>query len=353
MRRYAKKRSDRGLPPGTLVHVGEKKAERVRITIVDYDESHFLEKEAKTVEECFPFKDTPTVTWINIEGLHQVEIIEKIGDHFEIHPLLQEDILNTEQRPKAEDFENYIFIILKMIAYDEKKNEITSEQVSIVLGKNFVISFQERGGNVFDSVRERIKYGKGRIKKMGTDYLAYSLMDAIVDNYFAALETLGEKIEFLEEGLISSPTPRKLQSLHELKREMLSFRKLIWPLREAVSVLEREESPIIQETTRIYLRDIYENIIQAIDTVEILRDMLSGMLDIYLSSISNRMNEIMKVLTIISTIFIPLTFIAGVYGMNFKFMPELEMQWGYFMILSLMAAIGFLMVFYFRRKGWL
>jgi len=342
-----------GLPPGTLVQIEEKKAEKVKITIIDYDETQFQEKEVETVEECFPFKDKPSVTWINIDGVHQVEVIEKIGAHFGIHSLILEDIMHTVQRPKIEDFEDYIFVVVKMIYYDEKENEIKAEQVSIILGTNFVISFQEKEGDVFDHVRERIRRNKGRIRKMKPDYLAYALIDTIVDHYFIVLEKLGEKIEGMEEELVTNPTPETLQNIHTLKRELIFLRKSIWPLREVISVLERGESSLIDESTGIYLRDVYDHTIQVIDTVETFRDMVSGMLDIYLSSISNKMNEVMKVLTIIATIFIPLTFVAGLYGMNFKYIPELEWHWGYFAVLFLMVIIGFVMVLYFRNKKWL
>jgi magnesium transporter len=341
-----------GLPPGTLIHIGERKAEKTRITIIDYDEAQFEEKEAKKIEECFPFKDKPTVSWINIDGIHQVEIIEKLGSHFGLHPLLLEDILNTEQRPKMEDFGDYIFVVLKMLYYNGEKDEIEAEQVSLILGSNFVISFQEREGDVLDPVRERIRKGKGRIRKAGADYLAYALLDAIVDNCFLILETIGERIEDTEQQLATNPIPETLQLIRKLKKGMIILRKSIWPLREVVSGLERGESVLIHESTGAYLRDVYDHTIQVIDTVESFRDMVSGMLDIYLSSISNKMNEVMKVLTIFAVIFIPLTFVAGIYGMNFEFMPELGWQWGYPMILIVMASIAAGMLGYFRRKRW-
>jgi magnesium transporter len=342
-----------GLPPGTLVQVEEKKAEKAKISLIDYDEAQFQEKEAATIEECFPFKDKPSVTWINIDGVYQVEVIEKIGAHFGIHSLILEDIMHTVQRPKMEDFEDYIFLVVKMIYYDDKKNDIEAEQVSIILGTNFVISFQEKEGDVFDHVRERIRRNRGRIRKMKADYLAYALIDTIVDHYFIVLEKLGEKIEGMEDELVTNPTPVTLQTIHNLKRELIFLRKSIWPLREVISVLERGELSLIHESTGIYLRDVYDHTIQVIDTIETFRDMVSGMLDIYLSSISNKMNEVMKVLTIIATIFIPLTFVAGLYGMNFKYIPELEWHWGYFAVLFVMVIIGFGMVMYFRNKKWL
>ena len=349
-----KKRSKKaGLSPGTLIHIGEKKVEKARISIVYYDKDQLQEKEIKDIEESFSFKESTTVSWINIDGIHQVEIIEKIGKHFEIHPLILEDILNTGQRSKIEDMGDYLFLAFKMYEIDKKTREIFSEHVSLILGKNFVITFQEKIGDIFDPVRERIKKRGGRIRQRGSDYLAYALIDAVVDSYYVILEQLSEQIELLEDKLISIPSSETLQSIHTLKRELLLLRKSIWPLREVVSVLIREETTLIQESTGIYLRDVYDHTIQAIDTVETFRDMVSGMLDIYLSSISNRMNEVMKVLTIIATIFIPLTFLAGIYGMNFKYMPELEWSGGYFVVLLAMVIIGIGMVFYFKNKKWL
>jgi len=342
-----------GLPPGTLVHIGERKTEQAEITVIDYDLKNFEEKEAVKVEECFPFKDKPTVIWINIDGLQEVGIIEKIGVHFGIHPLVLEDILHTGQRPKAEDLGDYLFIVLRMLYHDEREDAMVGEQVSLLLGPNYVISFQEREGDIFNPIRKRIRNSKGHIRKGGADYLAYALLDAIVDNYFVILEKLGEKIESLEEELVTNPRPEILQAIHTLKRDLIFLRKSVWPLREVINGLERGESPLITEPTGIYLRDVYDHTIQVIDTIETYRDMVSGMLDIYLSSLSNRMNEVMKVLTIIATIFIPLTFIAGIYGMNFKYMPELEWHWGYFLVLLVMIIIIAFMVFHFKRKKWL
>ena len=354
IRRKIKRQSKTaGLPPGTLVHVGERKTEEVRITFMDYDEHDFQEKQVSNIEDCFPFKNTSTVTWINIDGLHNTEIIEKLGREFELHPLILEDILNTGQRPKFEDVDNYVFTVLNMLSYDEPNQTTQAEQVSLVLGANFVISFQESIGDVFEQIRDRIRNSKGRIRKMGSDYLTYALLDAIVDNYFLILEKFGEKIEYMEEGLVSEPTEKTLQQIHAIKREMVFLRKSVWPLRELINSLVRSESKLIKESTGIYLRDVYDHTIQVIDTVETFRDMVSGMLDIYLSSISNRMNAVMKVLTIIATIFIPLTFVAGIYGMNFKYMPELDCKWGYPIVLIVMAVAGGAMLIYFKRKKWL
>jgi magnesium transporter len=342
-----------GLPPGTMVHIGEKKVGRVRISIVDYDESQCHEKIVENVADCFPYKEKPTVTWINVDGVHDVEIIRGIGSHYDLHPLILEDIVNTHQRPKMEDYGDYLFVVLKMVSYDEEVGEIKVEQVSLVLGSNYVLSFQETEGDVFDPLRNRIRNAKGRVRNKGADYLAYALIDSVVDHYFNILEKLGERIESMEEELISSSTPETLQKIHSLKREMIFLRKSIWPLREAVGSLERGETPLIQESTSIFLRDVHDHTFQVIDTVETFRDMLSGMLDTYLSSLSNRMNEVMKVLTIIATIFIPLTFVAGIYGMNFQFMPELTWRWGYFVVIVVMVVISVVMIGYFRKKKWL
>lgn len=350
---FGKKRSKKaGLPPGTLVHIGEKKLAKPKITLLDYDENNFEEKEVKKVEECFPFKDTPTVTWINVDGLHETSVIEKLGQRFDFHPLILEDILNTDQRPKFEDFGDYAYIVLKVMYYNEKEERTTVEQVSFILGRNFVISFKENGGDVFNSVKEMIRKGKSRIRKMGADYLVYSLMDAIVDGYFIILEKFGEKIEAVEEKLVKSPKPEILNHIHYLKREMIVVRRAIWPLRDVVVGMGRGGSDLIKEKTQLFLRDIYDHTVQMIDTVETYRDVLSEMIDIYLSSISNRLNEVMKVLTIISTIFIPLTFVAGVYGMNFKYMPELNSPLGYPAILILMLTASIFMIAYFKKKNW-
>jgi len=350
---FGKRSIKAGLPPGTLMHVGAEKVEKVKITVLDYDEQHFEDKETESIDDCAPFRDKPTVTWINIDGIHQMDIIEKMGSCFGVHPLVLEDIVHTGQRPKIEDFGNYIYVVLKMLYRGNDEGEIEAEQVSMILSESFVITFQEKEGDVFDPIRQRIKQNKGRIRKMGADYLAYSLIDAIVDNYFVVLEKFGEHIESLEEELLTEPASRTLPEIHDLKRGALFLRKSVWPLREVISGLERGESSLFKKSTLIYLRDIYDHTIQIIDTIETSRDLLSGMLDTYLSITSNRMNEVMKVLTIIATIFIPLTFIAGIYGMNFKYMPELESRWAYPGVLLVMLAVGIVMLFYFRRKKWL
>jgi magnesium transporter len=360
MRSLVKNRSKKaGLPPGTPVFIGGKKDGPVKITVIDYSLDRFEEKVVSSVEECFPFKDTPSVTWINVDGVHDVSIIQKIGDCFKFHPLLVEDIANTEQRPKFEDFGDYMFFVLKMLQYDKERHMTKIEQVCLVVGGNFVISFQEDVGDVFDPVRQRIREGKGRLRGSGPDYLTYRLIDAIVDNYFAVLEGVGDDIEVLEEEVIKNPTPVTISRIHNLKREMIFVRRSVWPLREVILGMERSDSQLVKKGTRVYLRDIYDHTVHIIDTMETFRDVISGLLDIYLSSINNRLNEVMRVLTVIATFFMPLTFFAGVYGMNFHTekspynMPELAWYYGYPFFWSVCIVVTVIMLVYFRRKKWI
>jgi magnesium transporter len=354
MSQAVSKRSDKsGLPPGTLVHVGVPRAEEPKITAMVYDDSGLSERELETVGDAFPLRGAPTVTWINVDGIHQVEVVEELGRRLGLHPLVLEDILNPDQRPKVEDLREYLYIVLKMLVWDDIRGEMTIEQMSIVLGRNYVVSFQEHpGGGVLDPIRERIRQAKGVIREEGPDYLGYSILDGVVDRYFGVLEGLNDKVEDVEEELVANPTSQTLQELHDLKREILFMRRAVWPLREVVSSIERGRSELVGESTLPYLRDVYDHTIQIMDAVETVRDMLSGMLDIYLSSISNRLNEVMKVLTIFASVFIPLTFVAGVYGMNFVYMPELTWRWGYPAVWLVMIAIGLAMLWYFRRKRW-
>lgn len=342
-----------GMSPGTLVHVGEQKVDKAKIRVMNFDQDRLEEKELHRIEETFGYKDTPPVSWVNIDGLHDVELIEKVGHHFGIHPLTLEDIVNTGQRPKTEDYEDYIYVVFKMLTFDDSGDHIVSEQVSLILGPHYLLSFQETDGDVFNFVRERIRKGRVRIRKSGPDYLAYALIDAVVDHYFHILEALGSKIEVFEDRVHSDPTPETLQNIHHLKREMIYFRKQIWPLRELLNNLVKAESDLVREANKIFIRDVYDHTIQVIDTIESFRDIIAGMMDLYLSTVSNRMNEVMKVLTIIATIFIPLTFVAGIYGMNFKFMPELEWKWSYPLLWILLIVIFLTMILYFKRKKWL
>ena len=352
--KFMKKTSQKaGMSPGTLMHIGEEKIEKARITLIDYDQERLEEKELKSIEEAFRYKDTPPVSWINIDGLHELGVIEKIGTHFGIHPLILEDIVNTGQRPKVDDFEEYIYIVFKMLIFDETTFHISSEQVSLILGPHFLISFQETEGDVFNFVRERIRKGRIQMRKSGPDYLAYALVDAVVDHYFLILEKIDEKIEQFEDRVYSDPTQEILLAIHDLKREIIYFRKQVWPMREVLNAWQKTESPLVQQTNKVFIRDVYDHTIQVIDTIESFRDIIAGMMDLYLSAVSNRMNEVMKVLTIMATIFIPLTFIAGIYGMNFKFMPELEWKWSYPVLWAVLMVIFVSMLFYFKRKKWL
>lgn len=348
-----KKRSKKaGLGPGSLIHIGNTYAEQSKITIIRYDENIFDEKEVSSAADLRGEKDKPGKVWINIDGLQDVKLLEETGMIFGLHPLILEDILNTDQRPKIEDLTDYLYIVLRNF-HNHENDTLYSEQVSIVLGKNFILSFQEKESALFKPVRERLRGDKGKIRKEGSDYLVHALIDNVVDNYFILLEDMEERIEKLEDDLIRQTTPAKLQSIHSLKRELIFLRKSLWPLRETISSLQRSDSPLIDEPNAIYFKDIFDHIIAIIDTVDTFRDMLSGMLDIYLSSASMKLNEVMKVLTIIATIFMPLTFLAGVYGMNFKHMPELEWYWGYFAVLAVMLMIVVFMLNFFRRKKWL
>ena len=359
MAKLIKKSKMFGQAPETLLYEGKIKTDGVKISIFDYDEVNCSEKVTNDVTECFPFKDKPSVTWINVDGIHRIDVLEKLSAHYLVHPLVLEDILNINQRPKAEDFGEYIYIAAKMLSLDETKDDLTEEQVSILLGNNFVITFQEeKEGDVFDIIRQRIRTGKGRIRKMKADYLAYALLDAIVDNTFVILEKIGEKIELIEESLVLNPDSAVLHSINKMKRNLIFLRKSVWPIREVIRTVTQIDSRLIREQALAYYRDIHDHVIQSVDTIEAFRDTVSGMLDIYLSVLSHRLNEVMKVLTIITTIFMPLTFIAGIYGMNFNThasrfnMPELNWSFGYLFALLLMAMVVAWMTVYFKKKRW-
>lgn len=349
-RRMVKRYHKPGTAPGTLRAPDTPVAGPVRVTLIDYSPDHFEEREITDIEECFPYRDKQTVTWINVDGLHDIGLIEKLGKNFDLHPLALEDVLNCGQRPKLEDYGNYHFMVMKSLYL--KDGELEVEQISFFLSGTYVITLQEVPGDSFEAVRERIRHGKGQIRRMGPDYLLYALVDALVDEFFPVLEAYGERVEELEDEVIEDPTPDTLNEVHSIKRELLMVRRTAWPEREVINALQREEAHLVRPETRVFLRDCYDHTIQVIDMVETYRDLASGLLEVYLSSASNRLNEVMKVLTIISTIFIPLNFIAGLYGMNFHNMPELDWRFGYPMALGLMAVVGGSLVVYFRRKGW-
>ena len=348
-----KKRSDKvGLPPGTMIYMGERRIEEEIITIMDYNKEHFLITDIKLIDNQLNDIEEGIVRWINLDGLGQINNIASLGKQFKLHPLLLEDVVNPHQRPKIENFDQYLFIVLNMLRWDKELKKVMTEQISMVLGPNYVITFKEFKSTLFNPIKDRIHQSKGRIRSMGADYLIYALIDVIIDNYFVIMEKIGKRLDEIEEQLVENPKPETLQAIHLLKREVLTLKKMIWPSRNVINGLQREVS-FFNDTTQIYLRDIYDHIISIIDTFENYRDVIAGMLDIYLSSISNKMNEIMKILTIISTIFIPLSFLAGFYGMNFIYMPELRSPIAYPIVIILMICVGILMLSYFRKKSWI
>ncbi len=328
------------------------RARPVTVTVIDYDESRFDERTCTRPGEIRTPALRPAVTWIDVDGVHDIGMVQAVGDAVGIHPLTLEDIANTGQRPKIEDYRDYLYVAVRMLAPDDN-GEFRSEQVSLVLGRGYVVSFQEEPGDAFERIREHLRAGAGRLRREGADYLFYALLDAIVDGYFSVIEVFGERIEAVEEEVVADPDRETLQAIYALKRSLVALRRSVWPLRDVVAELERGDSPLILESTLVYLRDVYDHTIQAAETVETYRDMMSGTLDVYLSSQSSRMNEIMKVLTIIATIFIPLTFIAGLYGMNFAYMPEIRHPWGYPAVLASMAVVAGIMLLYFKKKGWI
>ena len=342
-----------GAPPGTLVHTGVKKVERVRIRYLDYDLQQLTEAELPDIDACATFKDSPTVSWINVDGLHDIDLVQRLGERFKWHPLMLEDIVAVGQRPKVEEYDGYVFMVLPMLSWDAARRQVVDEQLSLVLGERYVFTFQERYGDVFEGVRDRLRGGRGRIRSRGCDYLAYALTDAVVDHYFQVLEGIGDVAELLETEVLDAPTQSTMHQLHSLKRELISVRRAVWPLREMLATLVRSGDDIFTEETLLFMRDVHDHAVQVAETVEALRDVVSGGIDLYLSNVGYRTNEVMKVLTIMASIFIPLTFLAGLYGMNFEYMPELHVRWAYPALLMLMAILGVGMVLYFRRKGWL
>jgi magnesium transporter len=344
-----------GLPPGSLVHIGSPGGAPPAVTRIAYSDSAFEEVRLPSPADAKPPAPAGRgVTWINVDGVHDVSVVEQIGNAFGLHPLVQEDILNTDQRPKAEDYAGCLYVVVRMIRLEDANPRFVTEQVSLLLGPDWVVSFQEdKAGDVFEPVRERLRTAKGRLRKEGADTLLHALLDAVVDHYFVVLDKLGERVEALEQEIVARPAPRTLHALHAMKREMIFLRRSVWPLREVLHALQRGESPLVRRDTAAFFRDVYDHTVQVMEAVETFRDILSGLLDIYLSSMSHRLNEVMKVLTLIATIFMPLTFIAGVYGMNFRHMPELAQPWGYPLALGIMAATAAGMVVWFKRKRWL
>ena len=341
-----------GQPPGTLVHVGHVYDQRTMLARIEYDTGRVIDSHPDPSRAVVPEIEGSTL-WLDVDGVHDASTIEQIGASAGLHPLILEDVMHTGERPKLEESAAFLFVSLRMLRIAESTRQIEDEQVSLVLGPSWVISFQERQGDVFDPVRERIRTGRGRIRSARADYLFCSLVDAIVDNYFVVLEDIGDRVEDVYERVTKNPSRVELDAIRLLKRELLFMRKAVWPLREVLSRLERGETPLLASETLPYFRDVYDHAVQILDTVETFREMLTSLMDVYLSSIANRTNEVMKVLTMITTLFIPLSFLAGLYGMNFRFMPELAWRYGYYGLLSVMAIVSAGMLLYFRKKRWL
>ncbi|MCI0432037.1 MAG: magnesium/cobalt transporter CorA [Gemmatimonadetes bacterium] len=339
-----------GTAPGTLVYKGPQKVDQVTFDVFRYDETAFHEAHPDNLENCFPM-GPERVTWINIDGLHDTEALRRLGELASLHPLVLEDIADTGQRPKLEDYDHQLYIVLRMLRYGNE-GTIDEEQLSIILGPDSVLTVQETPGDVLDPVRDRLRAGKGRARRLGNDYLAYAIMDTVVDAYFTVVERLSDRIAALEEEILDDADSTILADLHRIRGDLLLMKRAVWPLRDLFNTMIRDESRLIGKETKIFLRDAHDHAVQVIDTLEALRDVLNGLADLYLSTVSNRMNEVMKVLTVIATIFIPLTFLVGVYGMNFDFMPELGIPWAYPALWGVMVLVAVLMISYFRYKRW-
>ena len=343
-----------GMPAGTLLHVGEKRADQTRITVLDFSPDRLREETSSVFDPKHFLREPSGVIWVNLDGLHDIQTVENLGQYFNVHPLVLEDVLNTRQRPKAEEYDGYMFVVMKMLWPEKETGRIMAEQVSLIWGDGFLISFQELPQDVFDQVRERIRKGRGRLRNAGSEYLAYALMDAVVDHYFPVLDTFSDQLEDVEADLTDAdPEPRLLTRIHELRRETIFIRRQIWPVREIVSVVAKANEPLMTRETEMFLRDVLDHAIQTSDMVETLRETTVSLQDLYLALAGHRMNEIMKILTIMAAVFIPLTFIAGVYGMNFRFMPELSWPWGYPAVWIVMLAVACCLLIYFKRKKWL
>lgn len=356
-KRYSLRRpkAQKGLhqTPGTITYIGRKESAPATLEVIDYNKESFERYSSGTPEDVKKFEEVSKITWFNIDGLADTQSIEKLGKYFDLHPLIREDIANTNQRPKMEEYEGFLFIVAKML-YHRPDGTLVNEHISMVLGKDYVLTFQEADGDVFEAVRDRLSKAKGRIRSKGADYLMFSLLDAVIDSYFSVIENISDKIELMEEHLFSErPGDETTFEIQELKREILRIRRAVVPMREVIGRLDKSRSSLIEPATRDYLRDLYDHMLQISDNIEVYREMAWGLMDMYLTTISNKMNEVMKVLTIMASIFIPLTFIAGVYGMNFNYMPELEWKYSYFVLWGIMILLFLGLLFYFRRKKWL
>jgi len=350
-----KKHSKPGASPGLVAETSGALTARVPVTVIDYTESSVTERCLRTVEECRPYKESDSVSWINVDGITDVDLVARIGKIFGLHPLAMEDCIHVPQRPKVEFYDSNIYIVTQMITPESPEGE----QVSIFLGKDFAITLQEKPGDVFDPVRNRIRREGSLLRKHKADFLAYALVDAIIDGYFPALERFNAEFEVLDDEVVNNPSQQTTQRIHRLKRTLAAFRRIVWPTRDVVNSLLRHDTPLISDECRLYLKDCYDHIVQVFEVIETYRELMSGMIETYMNSITLRMNQVMKLLTIIATIFMPLTFIAGIYGMNFNTgksglnMPELNWPYGYPFALGLMLAVAVVMLLYFRKKEWL
>lgn len=354
MRKARKSRAKKvGLPPGSLVHLGEVRARETGLTLFRYDGERIVEQRSHALDELDLQPSTTEKLWLNVHGLHDAELMAQIGERFRLHPLVLEDILNTDQRPKVESYDDYLFLVARFFSYDRGTMQVASEQISIVLGHDFVLTFQEQPTGSFEPVRERLRANKGHLRAQGADYLAYSLLDIIVDRYFIVLEQIGDACEALEEELLRKPTTASLQGIHKLRREAMDLRRAVWPLREVVNSLTRNESGFFRQETLLYLRDVYDHTVHFIESLEAIRDLLSGLLDIYLSSLSNRVNMEVRALTVVAMLFMPATLIAGIFGMNFKVMPWLTDHQGFWFAIGLMFGIAGVMTMIFWRRQWI
>lgn len=342
-----------GLPPGSLIHVGDIKIARPEISLMEYDATQILERKFQSIDESRQYQSSKSTVWLNVYGLHEPEVMAEIGRRFNLHPLVMEDVLHTEQRPKVDDYGDYLYLVTHFFAYDPQTMRLSADQVSIVIGRNFVLTFQERPTGFFDPIRERLRADKGQIRKFAADYLAYSLLDAVVDRYFVVLDQLSERVELLEDEVVERASPGIMHAIHHFKRETLALRRAVWPLREVLNTLQRGDAHFFTAETLIYLRDVYDHTVHIIESLEATRDLIASLLDIYLSSVSNRVNLEVRILTVITTIFMPATLISGVFGMNFRTMPWLNLQDGFFLALGLMFVVALAMAALFWRRRWL
>lgn len=342
-----------GMAPGALIHIGERKTEQPAISLIEYGEGDLLEHHFASLAEAHAYRPRLPTLWLNVHGLHEPDVMAEIGRRFQLHPLVLEDILHTNQRPKVDDYGDYLYIVARFFENEDGNGGIDSDQISLILGRNFVLTFQERPSGRLDPIRERLRQDRGQIRRLGADYLAYSVLDAIIDRYFTVLERIGERTEELEDAMLEHPRPASLQTLHALKRETLTLRRAVWPLREVINSLTRADERFFRPETRPYLRDVYDHTVHAIESLEANRDVIAGMLDIYLSSVSNRVNQEVRVLTVIALTLMPATLISGVFGMNFRTMPLLDSPSGFIWAIGMMVSVALTLGIVFWRRRWL